>query len=141
MQSYLKNRPVWIQFLLFIGMAVGIFMVISLIGMAILSAITGTSMFELNMDVANWAGNPNMLTYVRGMLLIQFLGLFVIPSLLFAYFSDPAALSYIGLKNPSKSFYWLIGIAGASFGASFGASRGESMGLEGVEKRRESVSY
>ena len=111
MQSYLKNRPVWIQFLLFIGMAVGIFMIVSLIGMAILSSMTGVSMFELNTDVSKWKDNPDMITYVRGMLLIQFFGLFVIPSLLFAYFSDPAPLGYIGLKKPSKAFYWIIGIA------------------------------
>lgn len=34
-------------------------------------------------------------------------------------------------------FNWFTGIAGASFGA----SHGESMGLEGGEKRMESVSY
>lgn len=111
MQSYLKSRPVWIQFLLFIGLAVGIFMIISLAGMALLSAITGVSMFDLNSDVAKWSDHPNMITYVRGMLLIQFLGLFLIPSVLFAYFSDPAPLQYIGLKKPHKAFYWIVGIA------------------------------
>ncbi|HZF64796.1 MAG TPA: type II CAAX endopeptidase family protein [Chitinophagaceae bacterium] len=111
MQSYLKSRPVWIQLLLFMGMAVGIFMVVSLIGMAILSPLTGISMFELS-DTSKWdIKSPGMLTYVRGMLLIQFLGLFVIPSLLFAYFSDPAPLDYIGLNRNPKAIYWIAGIA------------------------------
>jgi membrane protease YdiL (CAAX protease family) len=109
MQSYLKTRPVWIQLLLYIGMAIGIFMVLSLIGMAILSNMTGITMFQMT-EVDTWGNNPKILTYVRGMLLIQFLGLFVIPSLLFAYFSDPEPLNYIGLQKPSKPVYWLIGI-------------------------------
>jgi membrane protease YdiL (CAAX protease family) len=110
MQSYLKTRPVWIQLLLFIGMAMGIFMIFSLIGMSILSAMTGISMFDVN-DTSKWDNaNPKMLTYVRGMLLLQFFGLFVIPTLLFAYFSDPKPLHYIGLRKPIKPVYWILGI-------------------------------
>lgn len=111
MQSYLKTRPVWMQLLLFIGMAMGIFMVISLIGMGILSAMTGISMFDVA-NMSKWNNtNPKMLTYVRGMLLLQFLGLFVIPSLLFAYFSDPRPLHYLGIKKPIKPIYWVLAIA------------------------------
>lgn len=111
MQSYLKTRPVWIQLLLFVGMAIGIFMIATFMGAFILSKMTGISMFEFS-EVSKWDGNnPRMLTYVRGMLLIQFLGLFVIPSLLFAYFSDPQPFHYIGLKKPIHPIYWIIGIA------------------------------
>jgi membrane protease YdiL (CAAX protease family) len=111
MQSYLKTRPVWMQLLLFIGMAMGIFMIFSLIGMSILSAMTGISMFDVS-DTSKWnSANPKMLTYVRGLLLLQFFGLFVIPTLLFAYFSDPKPLHYIGLKKPIKPIFWVLGIA------------------------------
>jgi hypothetical protein len=110
MQTYLKTRPVWIQLLLFIGMAFGILMVLSLIGGGILSSLTGKSLFEMN-DPATWdPKDPNMLTFIRGMLLIQFLGMFLIPSLLFAYFSDPRPLDYVGLKPPSRAIYWGLGI-------------------------------
>ena len=110
MQSYLKTRPVWIQLLLFIGMALGIFMAVSVIGMWILSSMTGISMFDVA-DISKWSTNTKMLTYVRGMLLLQFLGLFLIPSLLFGYFSDPKPLQYIGIKRPVKPLYWVLGIA------------------------------
>jgi membrane protease YdiL (CAAX protease family) len=110
MQSYLKTRPVWIQLLLFVGMAMGILMIFSLIGMSILSSMTGINMFDVS-DTSKWNANPKMLTYVRGMLLLQFFGLFVIPSLLFAYFSDPKPLRYLGLKKPVKPIYWVLGIA------------------------------
>jgi membrane protease YdiL (CAAX protease family) len=110
MQSYLKSKPVFIQILLFVGMAMGLLMIFSLIGMSILSGITGISAFDVA-NIAVWKANPKMIIYVRGMLVLQFLGLFLIPSLLFAYFSDPKPLQYVGLKKPVKPIYWVLGIA------------------------------
>ena len=110
MQTYLKTRPVWIQLLLFIGMAFGILMVLSLVGGAILSSLTGMSLFQMNNPAAWNPQDPRMLVMIRGMLLIQFLGMFLIPSLLFGYFSDPQPMKYLGLKAPSKAIYWVLGV-------------------------------
>ena len=110
MQTYLKTKPAWMQLLLFLGMAFGLFMISVMIGMSILSKITGISMFQLQ-DSKNWdLSNPAMLTFVRGMILLQFLFLFTIPSLLFGYFSDPQPMRYLGLNAPGKSLYWILGI-------------------------------
>lgn len=111
MQTYLKTKPVWVQLLLFVGMAFGILMVIFLLGGSLLSQITGISIMQMS-NTAQWDfNNTNTLIMVRGMMLLQFLGLFLIPSLLFAYFSDPNPAAYLGLKNPVKPGYWIIGIA------------------------------
>ena len=110
MQTYLKTRPVWIQLLLFIGMAFGILMVVFLIGGLVLSQITGISLLEMNNPGILDPKTPNVMVLVRGMLLLQFLGMFLIPSLLFAYFSDPKPLNYLGLKPASSSLYWILGI-------------------------------
>jgi uncharacterized protein len=110
MQTYLKTKPVWIQLLLFIGMAFGLFMILTLIGTVILSKVTGVNILEVR-DIDKW--NPNdarMIHFIRGLLLIQFLGLFLIPSLLFAYFSDPKPFHYLGLKQPQKNIYWILAI-------------------------------
>jgi uncharacterized protein len=96
--------------LLFIGMAFGILMVTSLIGNYILYGITGFNLFQVSNISALDLKDPNTLVVIRGMLLIQFLGMFLIPSLLFAYFSDPKPLNYIGLKPPSRAIYWGLGI-------------------------------
>jgi len=62
-------------------------------------------------DIDKWNPNdPRMIYFIRGLLLIQFLGLFLIPSLLFAYFSDPKPLQYLGFKQPQKEIYWLLAI-------------------------------
>ncbi|MFL5788840.1 MAG: CPBP family intramembrane glutamic endopeptidase [Flavisolibacter sp.] len=105
MQTYLKTRPIWIQLLLFIGMAFGLFFIVSLIGIAILSKMTHINLLQLQ-DMNNWdPNNPDMIYFIRGMLLLQFIGLFLIPSLLFAYFSDPKPLNYIGLHKPDKLIF------------------------------------
>jgi len=62
-----------------------------------------------------------------------------------AYFSEilvegtkeSPPLTHIEPSLSTVCFDWFIGIAGASFGA----SHGRSMGLEGIEKWMESVSY
>lgn len=110
MQTYLKTRPAWIQLLLFLGLAFGLFTIAVMIGSSILSNMTGISMFAIQ-DSKNFEQtNPELLTYMRGMILLQFLFLFTIPSLLFAYFSDPKPGEYLGLKSPHPSLYWILGI-------------------------------
>lgn len=111
MQSYLKTKPFWMQLLLFLGMAFGIFFTLSLVGILVLSGITGLSPLDVS-DVSRWeSGRPGMITFVRGMLVIQFFGLFGIPSFLFARLSDPQPAQYLGLRPPSKNIYWILGIA------------------------------
>ena len=64
------------QLLLFLGMAFGLFMIATIIGMGILSKMTGIGINVLQ-NTADWdLNNPAMLTFVRGMILLQFLFLF-----------------------------------------------------------------
>lgn len=110
MQTYLKTRPAWIQLLLFLGLAFGLFTIAVMIGSPILSKMTGINMFAIQ-DSKNFEQtNPGLLTYMRGMILLQFLFLFTVPSLLFAYFSDPKPGEYLSLKAPHHSLYWILGL-------------------------------
>jgi membrane protease YdiL (CAAX protease family) len=110
MQTYLKTKPVWIQLLLFIGMAFGLFMILTLVGTIILSKMTGVGLLEVR-DIDKWNPNdPRMIYFIRGLLFIQFLGLFLIPSLLFAYFSDPKPMQYLGVKPPKQNIFWILAI-------------------------------
>ena len=115
---YLKTRPAWAQLLMFIGLAFGSFVVISLVGSLILAKMTGLNFADLA-DPSKWDyTNPALLTFVRGSLLIQFVSLFTLPCLLFAYFSDPRPVSYLGLK-PAKPMYFLLGVAALIFALPF----------------------
>lgn len=110
MSTYLKYRPAWSQLLVFIGLSLAIFMVLSVIGMFILSRATGIGLMEMT-DVAKWdLTDPKTLFMIRGMLVVQFLCLFVIPVFLFAYFSDPKPLQYLGLSQPTTLFYVGLGV-------------------------------
>lgn len=111
MQTYLKSKPVFIQFLFFVGIVMGTLTVVFLIGSLILSKITGMSLMEMS-NTRGWQpGDARTLGTLRGMLLLQFLGLFLIPSLLFAYFADAQPLRYLGLRRPHSAVYWILGIA------------------------------
>lgn len=111
MQTYLKSRPVFVQLLLFIGMAMGIFMVVFLLGGNIVAWLSGIPLLNMG-DYRSWtAGDPKVVTMLRGTILLQFLGLFFIPSLLFGYFSDSRPGAYLGMQRPWTGLYWALGIA------------------------------
>lgn len=98
------------QLLLFLGIALGLFTIGMYVGTMVLSNITGISSLQFQ-DTKNWdLANPAYKTYMRGMILIQFLFLFTIPVLLFAKFSDPKPANYLGLKPPGSAIYWFWGI-------------------------------
>lgn len=110
MQTYLKRRPLWAQFFLFLGMAAVSFILGSAVGVLILSKMTGIGLGQLRDSKAWDLANPKMLTFIRGMILIQFLFLFALPSLLFSYLSDSKPFQYLGFKAPSSGLYWVGGI-------------------------------
>lgn len=99
------------QLLLFFGIAMASFMIAGFIGATVLSNITGLNLASLR-DPNHWdLANPAYTTYLRGMLLVQFLFLWSIPSLLFSFFADPKQpMKFLGLSLPSNHIYWLLGI-------------------------------
>ncbi|HLF47576.1 MAG TPA: type II CAAX endopeptidase family protein, partial [Chitinophagaceae bacterium] len=104
---YLKTKPAWAQLFMFLGLAFGSFIILSMIGMLLLANITGLNVLEMG-DPSNWDyNNPALLTFIRGMLLIQFLFLFIVPCFLFAYFADPKPAGYLGLRSANPAFYIL----------------------------------
>ncbi len=111
MQSYLKTRPVWVQVFFLFGLCFGIFMIFNLIGLTILTKITGLKLTEIQGMFNLTEIDPRFKLFNRGMLLVQFFGLFLIPSLLFGYFTDPQPGKYLGLKNPEKFSYYLVAVA------------------------------
>ena len=110
MQTYLKSRPVIVQLLLFIGMAMGCYLALFLVGGLILSATTGVPLLEMG-NYRNWTpGDPKIVAMLRGQIFLQFAGLFLIPSLLFARISDKQTGAYLGLRRPWTGLYWVLGI-------------------------------
>lgn len=107
--AYFKKSPAWAQLLMFLGIAAGSFIILSLIGTLILSKITGISLLQMS-DPDKWDySNPALLTFLRGMLVIQFFSLFIIPVFLFARLCDNSPSQFLGLKS-TQSLYFILGI-------------------------------
>ena len=63
-------------------------------------------------DSSKWDfSKPEIITFLRGMQVVQFISLFLIPSFLCARFFSTDTKKYLGLKKPSNSFYFLVSVA------------------------------
>jgi hypothetical protein len=84
-------------------------MIFGFIGTFVLAKAAGIDLITLS-DPNKWDySNPGLLNFLRGMLVIQFLALFVIPVFLFARFCDPKPIQYLGLTS-SKPLYIILGV-------------------------------
>ena len=98
-----------LQLLMFGGMAIGCFMIFGFIGTFVLAKATGIDLMTLS-DPDKWDyANPSLLTFLRGMLVVQFFALYIIPVFLFARFCDPKPTQYLGLTS-AKSLYIILGL-------------------------------
>lgn len=111
MKGLFKHKSVGNQLLLMVCIAlVGVFIIGSLFGTIILSAITGIQSSEL-LDFNKIDYNrPGMITYIRGLQVFQFLGLFLVPSLLCAWLFGTSTRKYLGMRMPPLESYWVIGM-------------------------------
>ena len=108
MQTYLKTRSVWSQGFIFLSLVFsGLLIFVAMLGTWAAVKLTGLSLFEIS-NVSSWnTADPRYLIFLRLMLVMQFLGLFLIPVLVFAYLSDPKPARYLGLRQPPALFFVL----------------------------------
>lgn len=108
--SYFKKVHPILQLVIFGGMAIGCFMIVGFIGTLILASITGIDIITLS-DPDKWDyTNPALLTFLRGMLVVQFLAMFIIPVFIFARLCDSKPAEYLGLRS-AKPVYYILGMA------------------------------
>ena len=107
--AYFKKVHPMLQLLIFAGMAMGCFMIFGFIGTFVLAKAAGIDLITIS-DPDKWDyANPSLLTFLRGMLVIQFFALYIIPVFLFARFCDPKPTQYLGLTS-AKPMYFILGI-------------------------------
>lgn len=110
MRGLLSSKKPATQFLLLISIALASFFLVGLLGTVILSRVTGMSLQEMS-ESSKWDYNSSTLvTVIRGMQFIQFIALFIIPSLLCAWLFSTNSRRYLGLQPPGNHFYFLAGI-------------------------------
>jgi len=107
--AYFKKVHPLLQLLIFGGMAMGCFMIFGFIGTFVLAKAAGIDLMTLS-DPDKWDyADPSLLTFLRGMLVVQFFALYIIPVFLFARFCDPKPTQYLGLTS-AKPVYFIFGI-------------------------------
>ena len=109
MNGLLKGKSPGMQFLILISRTLASFFILGLIGTLLLSRIAGVGISEMS-DVSKWnANDPKIISVIRGMQVVQFICLFLIPSLICARLFSTNTANYLGLKKPYNGYYYLAG--------------------------------
>jgi membrane protease YdiL (CAAX protease family) len=110
MHTYLRNKPAWLQLIIFGGLTVGILLLCVTVGINILAHICHLTVMQIaNMGPADYA-RPENAGVMKGILIIQDAGLFILPPLVYAYLADPRPQAYAGLKAPQKNYFLVIAL-------------------------------
>lgn len=129
MHTYLRNKPVWIQLIIFGGLTFGIFLLIGSLGLSLVAYLNHLSVMQIGAMGPSDYARPELSGVLKGVLIVQFM-VFFLPSMIFAYLADPRPLSYIGLKSPQKNSFLpltIITIIVAYFTVSFLGTLDESI--------------
>lgn len=111
MTGMLKSRSPLSQFIIFISIALAGLFIIGFFGTLLISAITGISLDTIS-DSSKWdINNPATITLIRGMQIVQFVALFVVPVFICSRLFSNDSKKYLGLKKPDRNLYYLAGCA------------------------------
>jgi len=103
LNSYLKEKPAWTQLLIFGGITAIITFIATALGFVIVAKLNGFHASALSGLQQDDFAQPQYAGIVKGLLVVQFFGVFFFPSMLFAYLADPKPLKFAGLKKPDRS--------------------------------------
>lgn len=117
MHTYLRNKPAWIQLIIFGGLTGGILFLVMTVGISLVAHANNLTMAQITSMSPEDYSRPELAGVVRGLLVVQFFGIFLLPSLIFAYLADPHPLAFAGLKAPDKKsfIFWGILVIVAAF--------------------------
>ncbi|MFZ9387713.1 MAG: CPBP family intramembrane glutamic endopeptidase [Chitinophagaceae bacterium] len=110
MQGFLKTKPALNQFLILVSVVLVSFFVVGLIGTLVLAAATGIGIGEMA-DLAKIdLSKPGVIGFLRGLQFVQFLSLFVVPTIICTWLFSENRKKYLWLKKPSNPGYFIVGV-------------------------------
>ena len=107
MNKYLKYQPAWLQLIIFASLTVVSFLIAGLIVTPVIANFYDLRLADLS--PFNFE-NPNVVAALGAFQSALSITLFLVPSLLFSYLSDPRPLHYIGCRKPVPLFFFVIAI-------------------------------
>jgi uncharacterized protein len=100
--NFRKQSP-WLQLVIFGIITIFLAFLGTLIGAYIISSYNHISLVELaGLKPADYA-KPEYAGLAKGLLIVQFFGIFLFPSLVFAVLADPKPLAFCGIKKPDHA--------------------------------------
>ncbi len=107
MNKYLKYKPGWMQLLVFGSLTLGTYLLSGVVAVVILTGYYRIPLSELS--TLNLS-EPALVPALKVLQVILSIVIFLVPAVIFAYFSDPKPLQYAGLKSPVPKSFILIGV-------------------------------
>lgn len=110
MQGFLKTKPAFNQFLILISVVLVSFFVLGLIGTLVLSSVTGIGISEMSDMSKMDFTKPGAIHFLRGMQLVQFISLFIVPTLICTWLFSENRKRYLWLKHPVHPGFFIAGV-------------------------------
>ena len=111
MKGFYQHKSASQQLLLLISTSLVSFFLIGLLGTYLLSLLTGIPIQQMASLGTLDPHHPYLGFFIRGMQLVQFIGLFLVPSWIAGYFfTEKPATQYLGFRKPSHPGFWVVGI-------------------------------
>lgn len=130
MHTYLRNKPAWLQLMIFGALTFGLMLVVSVVGGNIIAHMNHMTLQQLVSIPPDDFGRPEFAGVIKGLLIVNAMGIFILPPLIFSYLADPHPLWYLGIRPPQKNSFLLIGLItmiAAYFAVEMLASANESL--------------
>lgn len=130
MHTYLRNKPAWLQLMIFGALTFGLMLVVSVVGGNIIAHMNHMTLQQLVSISPDDFGRPEFAGVIKGLLIVNAMGIFILPPLIFSYLADPHPLWYLGIRPPQKNSFLLIGLItmiAAYFAVEMLASANESL--------------
>ena len=110
MKGLLAHRPPLNQLITLVAIALVSFFSVAMIGTIALQALTGISVDSLSNLSPAQLSKPGMLTFLRGMQFVQFIGLFVLPAWICSQLFSYEPNRFLGFQAPNLSQFWFWSI-------------------------------
>ena len=106
MKGLLAHRSPLNQLLTLVGITLVCFFTVGMLGTIALQAMTGLSLESMASLSPETISKPGMLTFLRGMQFVQFIGLFLLPSWICAHLFSHAPNQFLGFRAPNLNRFW-----------------------------------
>ncbi len=110
MKGLLAHRSPLNQLITLVAIALFSFFTVAMAGTVLLQALTGIKVESLENLKPGKLSSPDLLTFIRGMQLIQFIGLFVLPTWICARLFSYEPNRFLGLQQPNLNQFWFWSI-------------------------------